>query len=430
MNILNYSFVYFSLTGFNRAMNPLHRSASGAAWRVCLTGFLALVVAMGVGRFAFTPLLPLMQAAGQLDLTHGAWLATANYLGYLVGAMTVSRLRIDPKLLICFSVVLVALLTAAMAWTQHMALWLVLRLGAGVLSAWVLVGVSAWCLAALSALGRSALSGALYAGVGTGIALAGLFCLTGGALAIAATDLWWQLGLGSALLCLPILLLMPRAAPHDVMPPAATATPAATPVAALLPIRGERGLVLSYGCFGFGYILPATFLPALARATLPDPSLFGWSWPVFGAAAAISTVVAGAWFARTARLRLWAICQFAMAAGTALPGLWPSPLSVLLSALLVGSTFMVVTMAGLQEAKARAGAQATRLLGRMTTAFALGQIAGPVASALIGSRFAGTLDGVRIALLISAAVLAASASWLWRAAAPEATLNPMKGVSP
>jgi MFS family permease len=433
MKILNYSFVDFSLTGCNgamhRAFQPPYHPELPAVWRVCLTGFLALVVAMGVGRFAFTPLLPLMQAAGQLDLAQGAWLATANYLGYLAGAMSVSRLRLEPKTLIRTSVIGVALLTAAMSWSHHMALWLLLRFAAGVLSAWALVGVSAWCLAALAAAGRGALSGALYAGVGTGIALAGLFCLLGSSWGVAATDLWWQLGAGSALLCMPILLLMPRTPPQGNSSPPAEMAPAETPEA-MASIRGARGLVFTYGCFGFGYILPATFLPALARATLPDPALFGWSWPVFGATAAASTVLAGTWFARMPRLRLWAICQFLMAAGTALPGLWPLPASVLMSAVLVGSTFMVVTMAGLQEAKARAGAQATRLLGQMTTAFALGQIAGPVASALLGSQFAGTLDGVRIALLISAAVLAASAWWLLRVATPPALTHSMKGASP
>jgi MFS family permease len=426
MKVLNYSFVLFSLTGFNASMNALSRPAPPPVWRVCLVGFLALVVAMGVGRFAFTPLLPWMQAAGQVDLAQGAWLATANYIGYFVGALTVVRLRTDPKKLICISVLLVALFTAAMSATQHLALWLLLRFAAGVLSAWVLVGVSAWCLGALALAGRGALSGVLYAGVGTGIALAGLFCLAAGSSGVAAADLWWQLGAGSALLCVPILLLMPRTMPQSPAPATSIRESALKPAPA---IQGERGLVLSYGCFGFGYILPATFLPALARATLPDPSLFGWSWPVFGAAAAASTLLAGAWFARMDRVRLWGLCQLTMAAGTALPGLWPSPMSVLLSALLVGSTFMVVTMAGLQEAKARAGAQATRLLGRMTAAFALGQIAGPVASALLGSHFAGTLDGIRAALLLSAAVLAASAVWLLRAAGPQAVTQPIQGVS-
>src|SRR5256885_10285028 len=54
--------------------------------RIVAIGMAGLAAAMGIGRFAFTPLLPLMQADG-LTLSQGAWLAAANYLGYLVGAL-------------------------------------------------------------------------------------------------------------------------------------------------------------------------------------------------------------------------------------------------------------------------------------------------------------------------------------------------------
>lgn len=398
----------------NRVMvtSPPPPAATAAdAWRICAGGLVALVVAMGIGRFAFTPVLPLMQAAGELTLAQGAWLATANYLGYFAGAATAARLGADPRNLVRRCVLLVAVATAAMAWTHGMAAWLALRFAAGVLSAWMLVGTSAWGLAALAARGRADLGGVLYAGVGTGIAAAGLLCLAGDRAGLPAGALWWSLAAFAAVLGLVTLMLVPGA------PATQTPAPAAAPLAAAGPATaGESRLVWVYGCFGFGYILPATFLPAMARSMLSDPTLFGWSWPVFGLAAALSTVIAGAFFSRVPRVRLWVACQFAMALGTALPALWPSAAAVLLSALLVGGTFMVVTMAGLQEARQRAGARATALLGRMTAAFALGQIAGPVASALLGALFPGALTGMQVALLIAAAVLVASALWLQQSA--------------
>ena len=42
---------------------------------------LGLAAAMGIGRFAFTPLMPLMQAHSGLSLAQGGWLAAANYAG-------------------------------------------------------------------------------------------------------------------------------------------------------------------------------------------------------------------------------------------------------------------------------------------------------------------------------------------------------------
>ena len=401
-----------------------HPAPSRAAARACLAGFIALVVAMGIGRFSFTPLLPLMQAAGQLDLAQGSWLASANYLGYFVGALLAARIAIEPRTLVRVGVMSIALLTAAMAWTDSFAGWLLLRAASGVLSACVLVGTSAWCLAELSRAGKSAWAGMVYAGVGGGIALAGLYCLGGVRLHAAPGALWMQLGLVAAL-CGGVVLLLARRGPVAV---AAVATPAAAPASAANATAAigadrpaspsqpatQRVLVTVYGIFGLGYILPATFLPAMARTVLDDPAVFSWAWPVFGAAAALSTVLVATLFARVDRVRLWVACQLLMAVGTGLPGLMPSTATVLASALLVGGTFMVVTMVGLQEARARGGAAATALLGSMTASFALGQIIGPLGSALLGRVFGGDLMGMRVALLLAAALLAASALWLRR----------------
>src|SRR3982074_2513645 len=65
-----------------------------SATTVALTGFLSLAVAMGIGRFAFTPILPMMQSGAGLSINSGAWLASANYMGYLVGALSAIGLRL------------------------------------------------------------------------------------------------------------------------------------------------------------------------------------------------------------------------------------------------------------------------------------------------------------------------------------------------
>ena len=60
------------------------------AVRVLLGGMLGLVVVMGIGRFAFTPILPLMQRDLAMSHTLAGWLAGLNYLGYLLGAILCS----------------------------------------------------------------------------------------------------------------------------------------------------------------------------------------------------------------------------------------------------------------------------------------------------------------------------------------------------
>ena len=115
--------------------------------------------------------------------------------------------------------------------------------------------------------------------------------------------------------------------------------------------------MICYGVLGFGYILPATFLPALAREVVDDPQMFGLAWPVFGIAAALSTVATGAAFrSRQSAARLGGQPS-ADGRGVVLPSLWLTPATIAIAALLVGSTFMVVTMIGMQEARARAPGQ-------------------------------------------------------------------------
>src|SRR6478752_5097728 len=103
---------------------------------VCAAGVLSLAVAMGIGRFAFTPMLPLMIGEGHLDIAAGGWLAAANYAGYLVGALTASRIPWSANRLGVAALLLTAALTAAMALPGPAVLWLALRLLAGACSAW------------------------------------------------------------------------------------------------------------------------------------------------------------------------------------------------------------------------------------------------------------------------------------------------------
>ena len=113
---------------------------------VCAAGFVALAVAMGIGRFAFTPMLPLMIERGRADLATGGWLAAANYAGYLVGALVAAHVPLTPQRLTLAALAAIAILTAAMGWTASPLVWASLRFAAGIASAWVLVSASVWCL--------------------------------------------------------------------------------------------------------------------------------------------------------------------------------------------------------------------------------------------------------------------------------------------
>jgi Uncharacterised MFS-type transporter YbfB len=358
--------------------------------QIAVAGLAALAVSQGIGRFAMTPILPMMQEEG-LSLSEGGWLAAANYLGYLAGALSTIWLGLNPSVAIRAALVVIGLSTLAMGMVDGFAAWLALRALAGVASAWVLVFVSAWTLERLVAARRPQLAGVLYAGVGTGVTVAGVVCLL-----VTNADASW-LALGALALV------------------AAGATWAA--FSFKQQSAGEEGdrpaggwlLILCYGAYGFGYIVPATFLPAMARQIIAEPLAFGSAWPVLGVAAAASTLIASRLGATNPR-RVWVICMVLLAVGVAAPLFVSGLAGILLSAVLVGGTFVTITLAGLQEARRLYGGAAHPVMAAMTAAFAVGQLAGPVLVALAEAL----PNGFRIVLLTATAGLLVSAAALVR----------------
>jgi MFS family permease len=376
------------------------RGSSAAT--IALGGLLSLSVAMGIGRFAFTPMLPVMQADSGLTVQSGGWLASANYAGYLLGALAATRLHVAPLRAILAGLFAIALTTLAMGITHDFVEWVIWRALAGVASAFVLVHISAWSVQHLTALQRPSLQGVVFAGVGIGVAGAGLICLAFVTLGASSAQLWLILGgVSTLVLCAIVPVLRSTTS--------APSSQAAAPPAGRTHFNGDEWrLILCYGAYGFGYIIPATFLPVMAREVIADPALFGWAWPLFGTAGTIVTLLA-ARASTTAQARAhWAISHAVMAFGCAVAALVHSFAAVLVAALAVGGTFMVITMYAVQEARTVAGAHARPLIGAMTAAFALGQIVGPLfvrGSATGATQFQGPLLFAALILVASGGAL-------------------------
>jgi hypothetical protein len=373
---------------------------------------------MGIGRFAFTPLMPLMLRDGTLDAPTGTEWAAANYIGYLVGALTASWFGSEPRRGLWIGLIGVVLTSLGMAWGNASLplVGAILRGSAGVFSAWVLVCASSWCLPELARRESTALGGWIYTGVGLGIALTGIMAWLGGNQ--PAMTLWIELGVLAAVGTVYVLRsLAVQTATSSTVITNVTANVAANATAnqALgpLPGKGNLGLVFCYSAFGFGYIIPATFLPTMARQLVSDPLVYGLTWPIFGAAAALSVAVVSRWLSAWPRRKVWAVAQAVMAAGTLLPLLQQALWVLVASAVLVGGTFMVATMAGLQLARERMPSNPTPLLARMTAGFAAGQIAGPLLVRLIGSAQIAGLDALSWANAVATVLLAVTSLWLW-----------------
>jgi predicted MFS family arabinose efflux permease len=384
-------------SAFPHAREP---SPTAVAW----AGLAALAVAMGVGRFAFTPILPMMQQDAGLSVAGGGWLASANYLGFLLGALSVIRLRVRPATAIRGSLIAIGVVTFAMGIEHRFAAWFILRACAGIANGWAQTFAFAWSMEKLSAVDRPLLNGVVCAGVGTGIVVTGGFCLVLMYAGASSAQAWIGLAVISLIVTAAIWRII--GADDDM-----TAGGGRQSI-----VRDRRWhadslrLVLCFGASGFGYIIPATFLPVMARQIISDPLIFGWSWPIFGAAAALSPLAAARWTRILGNRRMWFLSHLVMAIGITLPVWWPAIGGIIVAALMIGATFMINAMASMQEAQIVAGPQASRLMAAMIAAFATGQIVGPLSV----SYRVGPIADFSKPLLVASLVLVASAYALSR----------------
>lgn len=345
-----------------------------------------------------------MQGDVGLSIAQGGWLASANYAGYLVGALWATFHRVDSAFAIRASLIATAVATLSMAAVDGMPAWLALRFLAGVASAWAFIHISAWCLDRLAPARRPLLGGVVFSGVGAGIVLAGLSCLALMLLGASHQAAWLALGSISFLVAWIV---------WPIFQDGRESTRAMAPEIGFHWTGDAVRLVLCYGALGFGYIIPATFLPAMARQLIPDPRVFGWAWPMFGAAACASTIIVIALIGRKPNRSIWRLGSLVMACGVIGPIVVPGLAGMVVAALLVGGTLIVISMVGVQEAREIAGPQAGILVAAMTSAFAAGQAVGP----LLVSALAGNA-GFSAPLWTASAVLAVSALSLGRRPSP------------
>jgi predicted MFS family arabinose efflux permease len=386
---------------------PVHRPHE--ARRAALACMLTLAAALGIGRFAFTPLLPLMLHGGGLDLRHGSWLASLNYAGYFVGAMGCAALRFAPARVVRAGLVATALLTVVMGLTQSFWLWAIVRFVAGAVSAATFVFASQWGLRRLTQLGAHAWSGVIYTGPGVGIVATGLLVSAAGGFGARAG--WIGFGVVCALIVAIVWPVFVET-PHPAHP--AGAAPSAHASAQSAP-RASRAdafwLVVLYGVPGFGYIITATFLPVIARHALPGsiwPDLF---WPMFGAALIVGALCAARLPLHWDNRLLLAACYVLQALGIASGIVWPNAAGFSLGSVLIGLPFTAITLFAMREARIMRGDHAAALMGYATGAYGIGQILGPLVAAPLAASSGSFSPSLWLAAL---ALVAGAAGLVWR----------------
>jgi MFS family permease len=386
---------------------------------IALAGLVSLAAAMGIGRFAFTPLLPSMLAEHSVDISAASLLASANYLGYLLGALActfepwIARSfgrthPVDAPWRVRAALVATALVTLGMA-LPWPAAWPLLRFAAGLASAVAFLYTSSWCLEQLAHRDVPEMGALIYVGPGAGIVVTGLAASGLVATGARADAGWLTFGVLAALLAAIAWPAFDRR--HALAPiPQAGGPQAAVARQESSGSRGELAvLAIAYGLAGIGYIVTATFLPVIARQALPGSHALDLFWPLLGIGVMIGAI--GASRLRSGgdrRLRL-AACYLIQAAGVAASVVAPTLAGFAIGSLLVGVPFTAITFFAMQEARRLRPHSAASFMGLLTAMYGVGQIAGPPMAAWLVGRSANPAQGFTEALWIATGVLLAGA---------------------
>lgn len=346
--------------GMEHNQNPVSSLAIG--------GMIALAFAMGIGRFIYTPILPFMVESIPLPATSAGLIASANYLGYLVGALVAALDGLPGSKRFWFlgGFVLSAATTALMGLIDGFLLFSLVRFLSGVASALVLVFSASLIFDRLILAGRTDLAPFTFAGVGIGIAFSALLVAVLSNAEMHWKAFWLWSG-GASLIAAGITAWLIPSAPEQEPTLAANGN-----------MRAPRlvRLIIGYGLFGFGYVITATFINTMVRTAPQLQFLESSIWMIVGLAG-IPSVAFWSWAEqkRGAAQAISAACIVeAIGVGLSITGI---PAAIIVGAIFLGGTFLAITAIGFVYARTLCDADPRRIVALMTAAFGLGQVIGP-----------------------------------------------------
>jgi len=370
-------------------------------------GALGLSVAMGMGRFFYTPALPLMVAALHWSSAPGAWIATLNYVGYFIGTLVIAQGWVEPNRFVYrLSLIVSTAGLAAVALTPNLIWQGGIRTIAGIASGLIFVCVTQ----RIPANSRRPRDGGIsYGGVGFGILVSGAIVLAAGSVA-DWRQLWLICAAISALFTIiawtwPIPARIPQnPTPTEAAAPTETDTDDPAEAATRFEANRRRAMaILSTGYFfqGGGYIIIGTYLVVLAGPVFGATAAAS-TWLIAGIATAASPLTWSAVAARIGTVKALTVCYCLQVFGALLAVFGSTPTVLIIAAALFGFTFIGVVMmtigVGTQMGVANASA-------KLTSWYSIGQIVGPaIVAAVLSEHIVAAFVASAIALAIAMAL--------------------------
>lgn len=348
-----------------------------------MTGIMATLAAIGIARFAYTPLLPAIIQEGWFTASQGAYLGAANLLGYFIGALAAHSLseRFSPRMVMAASFAGIALSFVLCAGAGGFLWFFFWRLVSGIAGAILMVVGPSLALAATPPERRTRVGAMVFTGIGFGALLSAFIVPLLLGLSLSVT--WGTLGL----LCIAAGLLCDWGIAHLASP--ITASPRGNS-----PIRGAGVKIIvmlvvgAYALDAIGFVPHTVFwVDYLARENALGNQAASLQWGIFGLGALCGPFMIGALAHRVGWQGGLMIAFAAKAAAVLLPVFSLALLSQSVSSFMVGAMIPgIVALTSGRLAELVGPTAHKKLWGQATAAFAAAQaVAGYAMSALYGN---------------------------------------------
>jgi len=364
-------------------------------FRVYFSGICSLIVTVGVARFSYSLLLPIMQDNAGLTESSGGWLATTNYMGYMLGVMLAASLNnLHHKYYLHRVYLILSIITsAAMVVTTDIITWAVLRFIAGVCASGGMIIASGLILKWLVKNNHRAELGIHFSGVGLSIIVTSLLVETMLAMSASWQQQWLALSVMATIVAIPAWLWMPHPSTNSQMENDVKDNPPSKAFTLMM--------LLAYFCAGYGFVVSSTFIVDIVENVDELRGFGGLAFILIGLAATPAALIWDRIARRIGYLKALLAAYILQAVGIILPALNDTLPAVVISALLFGGTFIACVSLVLTMAGKFFPSNPAKFMGTMTLSFGVAQIIAPVCTGYIAEAF----GNYNIGLYLSATIM-------------------------
>ena len=340
-----------------------------------LTGIAALTIAVGIGRFSYTPILPYMISELNLTTTEAGLIASSNYLGYLLGSLIpiFPQFPKNIRSIFIYSIFISIISLFAMGLTNTFEVFILIRFIHGIFSAFVLILGTSLIVSHVQKKGKIFLGTAHFSGVGLGMALSAIVVSYLGFLNFKWDELWFSIGILAIILSFQIIKFTPiqkAEVKYNLKSKHKTNL-------------GFSLITISYGLYGFGYVAFGTFISTMSRLTPGLEKTEPYVWFVVGVTG-IPSVFFWNWFGSKIGNDIGLfLANLILGLGVLFSVLINNEFGIFISCILFGLSFVPITSMCLLEGQKRFSGSFIVSTAILTFSFSIGQMIGPYLSGLL-----------------------------------------------